>query len=416
MSSQHFRKDVDVWSLADEWGPEKVIQVYDPHTKMQGVLVIDNTAMGPGKGGIRFQPTVTPQEIFQLARVMTWKCAIAGLPFGGAKGGIRGNPLEVDRVAWVRAFAKAIKPYVPLQYIAATDMGTTEMDMAVFAHEIGDMRACTGKPTELGGIPHELGTTGYGVAIATDLTVKILNKLNLLNIEPKEARVAIQGFGNVGSFTAKFLDEMGYKVVAINDASACICDPNGLDIPKIMEELKLLRTKTKAPMLNDLNIMLKEPRDKIFEKEVDIFIPAATSYTINEQNVYKLISSKVKIVVEAANIPTTKGAEKILQQNGVWVIPDFLVNAGGVIGSYVEYIGGTEMQAFELIKYKITTNVKRVLIESVNSNSPPRIVAEEVAKRRVKKAMLLREGAIDVATEAYAREDLEEYMWRVEGL
>jgi glutamate dehydrogenase (NAD(P)+) len=237
-----------------------------------------------------------------------------------------------------------------------------------------------------------------------------------LNIDPKEARIAIQGFGNVGSFTAKFLDEMGYKVVAINDASACIYDPNGLDIPKIMEELKLLRTKMKAPVLNDLNDVPKEPRDKIFEKEADIFIPAATSYTINEQTVHHLISSKVKMVVEAANIPTTKGAERILQQNGVWIIPDFLVNAGGVIGSYVEYIGGTEMQAFELIKYKITTNVKRVLIEAANSNNPPRIVAEDVAKRRVKKAMLLREGAIDVATEAYAREDLEEYMWRVDGL
>ncbi len=416
MSAQSFRKDFDAWDLADEWGPEKVIQVYDPHTKMQGVLVIDNTAMGPGKGGIRFQPTVTPKEIFLLARVMTWKCAMAGLPFGGAKGGIRGNPLEVDRVAWVRAFAKAIKPYVPLQYIAATDMGTTEMDMAVFAHEIGDMRACTGKPTELGGIPHELGTTGYGVAIATDLSVKILNKLNILNIEPKEARVAIQGFGNVGSFTAKFLDEMGYKVIAINDASACICDPNGLDIPEIMEELKFLRTKTKAPMLSDLKIGIKEPRDKIFEKEADIFIPAASSYTINEQNVSILASSKVRIVVEAANIPTTKGAEEILREKGVWIIPDFLVNAGGVIGSYVEYIGGTEVQAFELIKYKITTNVKRVLIESAHSNSSPRSVAEKVAKRRVKKAMLLREGNIDVATEAYAREEFEEYMWRIEDL
>ncbi|MEM2910217.1 MAG: Glu/Leu/Phe/Val dehydrogenase [Nitrososphaerota archaeon] len=412
----HFRKDVDVWSLADEWGPEKVIQVYDPHTRMQGVLVIDNTAMGPGKGGIRFQPKITPQEIFLLARTMTWKCALAGLPFGGAKGGIKGNPLEVDRVAWVRAFAKAIKPYVPLQYIGATDMGTTEMDMAVFAHEIGDMKACTGKPTELGGIPHELGTTGYGVAIATDLSIKILNKLNLLNIEPKDARIAIQGFGNVGSFTAKFLDEMGYKVVAISDASACICDPNGLDVPKIMDELRLLRTKMKAPMLNDLKTAQKEPKEKIFEKKVDIFVPAATSYTINEQTVHNLISSKIKMVVEAANIPTTKDAENTLRQNGTWIIPDFLVNAGGLIGSYVEYIGGTEMQAFELIKYKITTNVKRVLIESVHSNCSPRSVAEEIAKRRVKKAMLLREGAIDVAREAYAREELEEYTWRGDEL
>ncbi|MEM2808579.1 MAG: Glu/Leu/Phe/Val dehydrogenase dimerization domain-containing protein, partial [Candidatus Caldarchaeum sp.] len=228
----------DVWSLADEWGPEKVVFVYDPDTGMRGVLVIDNTAIGPGKGGIRFTPTVTPVEVFRLARVMTWKCALAGLPFGGAKGGIMGDPNKVDRVAWMKSFAKAIKPYVPLQYVAATDMGTTELDMAVFAHEVGDVRACTGKPSEMGGIPHELGTTGYGVAVATDLTLKMLNKFGSISLDPREATVAIQGFGNVGSFTAKFLDELGYKIVAISDISGCIYNPEGLDIPLIMRELQ----------------------------------------------------------------------------------------------------------------------------------------------------------------------------------
>ncbi|MDW8063892.1 MAG: Glu/Leu/Phe/Val dehydrogenase dimerization domain-containing protein, partial [Candidatus Caldarchaeum sp.] len=109
--------ETDVWSLADEWGPEKVVFAYDPDTAMRGVLVIDNTAMGPGKGGIRFTETVTPVEVFRLARTMTWKCALAGLPFGGAKGGIMGDPSKVDRVRWMRSFAKMIKPYVPLQYI-----------------------------------------------------------------------------------------------------------------------------------------------------------------------------------------------------------------------------------------------------------------------------------------------------------
>lgn len=126
----------------DEWGPEKILQVYDPDTGMKGVLVIDNTATGPGKGGIRFAENVTPSEVFRLARTMTWKCASAGLPFGGAKGGIIANPNKVNKVEWMKSFAKMTKPYCPSQYIAATDVGTTELDMAVFAHEIGDMHAC----------------------------------------------------------------------------------------------------------------------------------------------------------------------------------------------------------------------------------------------------------------------------------
>jgi len=124
------------------------------------------------------------------------------------------------------------KPYVVQQYIAATDMGTTELDMAVFAHELGDMRACTGKPRELGGVPHELGTTGYGVAVATDLTLKMLTQMNMLNLDSKGVSVTIQGFGNVGSYTAKFLDDMGYRIVTVCDISGCIYDPEGLDITR----------------------------------------------------------------------------------------------------------------------------------------------------------------------------------------
>lgn len=375
---------------------------YDPDTNMRGVLVIDNTAMGPGKGGIRFTADVTPVEVFRLARVMTWKCALAGLPFGGAKGGIMGDPAKVDRVAWMKSFAKAIKPYVPLQYIAATDMGTTELDMAVFAHEIGDMSACTGKPRELGGIPHELGTTGYGVAIATDLTLKILNNSHSVNLDPKEAKVAIQGFGNVGSFAAKFLEELGYKIVAICDISACIYDPEGLDIPGIMTEL------ASCTHIANLKRYEKMPKEKIFDLGADIFIPAASSDTINSETAPRLLASKTKIVIEGANIPTTSEAERVLLKSGVWVIPDFAVNAGGVIGSFVEWRGGTEYEAFELIKYKITGNVKLIMSQADLKGNFPRKVAQEIAMARVKRAMLLRRGAIEVAREYFARRKLYE--------
>lgn len=418
------------WQEMDEWGPEKILQVYDPDTGMKGVLVIDNTATGPGKGGIRFAEMVTPLEVFRLARTMTWKCAAAGLPFGGAKGGIMADPNKVDRVAWIKSFAKMIRPYCPSQYIAATDVGTTELDMAVFAHEIGDMRACTGKPAELGGIPHELGTTGYGVSVAFKVALELLRGSKSIgnnnsispnkNRHEKEIRVTIQGFGNVGSFTAKFLDELvaGIKIVGVSDVSGFIYNQGGLNIPRLMLDM---RGKAK---LSDLRKSEKDDnkniphscydildKDDIYEVDSDVFIPAAMGGVINDKTAPKLLEHGIKIIVEAANIPTIPTADEHLNKNGVWIIPDFLANAGGVIGSFVEYQGRTEKEAFELIDYKITKNVKQILSDAMVQNDGsnydetqnPRKIATEKAKQIVYRAMLLRKGAINVAREAYDR-------------
>ena len=391
------------WEEIDEWGPEKVLQVYDPDTGMKGVLVIDNTSKGPGKGGIRFAPSVTPLEVFRLARTMTWKCAVSGLPFGGAKGGIIADPNKVDRVSWMKSFAKMIRPYCPSQYIAATDVGTTELDMAIFAHEIGDMRACTGKPSELGGIPHELGTTGYGVSVALQTAFDILKELKIIQLSKSQTRVVIQGFGNVGSFAARFLDQNGIKVVGVSDVSGFIYskDKNGLNIPKLMKDMK---GKAKLSDLKDYEYDLRD-KDEIFEIDLDIFIPAAMGGVINNKTAPKLLGNGVKMVVEAANIPTTVDACEYLYKNKIWVIPDFLVNAGGVIGSFVEYQGRTEKEAFDLIEYKITKNIKEVLTEAIMKEENPRKIATELSKQIVYRAMLLRKGAISVAREAYDRKD-----------
>ncbi|HEY7572883.1 MAG TPA: Glu/Leu/Phe/Val dehydrogenase [Nitrososphaeraceae archaeon] len=388
-----------VWEETDEWGPEKVLQVYDPDTGMKGVLVIDNTSTGPGKGGIRFAEGATPLEIFKLSRTMTWKCAAAGLPFGGAKGGIIADPNKVDRVAWVKSFAKMIKPYCPGQYIAATDIGTTELDMAIFAHEIGDMRACTGKPSELGGIPHELGTTGYGVTTALETALEVLLQLNAIHISRDSIKVSIQGFGNVGSFTARFLDSSGIKVVAISDISGLVYNKDGLNIPRLMIDMK---GKSMLSGLDGYTILNK---NQIFEIDSDIFIPAAMGNVIVDDTVTKIIDHGVKIVVEAANLPTTKKADEYLNSNGVWVIPDFLANAGGVIGSFVEYQGRTEKEAFDLIRYKISKNIKNILTQAIMNGENPRVLALELSKQLVYRAMLLRKGAISVAREAYSRKD-----------
>jgi glutamate dehydrogenase (NAD(P)+) len=435
----------------DEWGPEKVLQVYDPDTGMKGILVIDNTSTGPGKGGIRFAESVSPLEVFRLARTMTWKCAAAGLPFGGAKGGIVANPNAVDRVSWMKSFAKMIKPYCPSQYIAATDVGTTELEMAVFAHEIGDMRACTGKPLELGGIPHELGTTGYGVSVALDASLEMLNKLpssKSTRVQSalkefgdktdgrRERTVTIQGFGNVGSFTAKFLDDLpGIKVVGVSDVSAFIYDRDGLNIPRLMTDMKgkaklselsrdsytssssFSRHRTSNSNSNTQHARQYDIRDKeeIFDVDADIFIPAALGGVINDKTAPRLREHGVKIIVEAANIPTLPSADDYLIKNGILIIPDFLANAGGVIGSFVEYQGRTEREAFELIRHKITKNVRQVLIEALMQTRSVREgdleimnlrkVATEMSQQVVYRAMLLRKGAINLAREAYARKD-----------
>jgi len=389
---------VSVWEETDQWGPEKVLQVYDPDTGMKGVLVIDNTSTGPGKGGIRFAEGTSPLDVFKLARTMTWKCAAAGLPFGGAKGGIIADPNSVDRVAWVKSFAKMIRPYCPGQYIAATDIGTTELDMAIFAHEIGDMRACTGKPSELGGIPHELGTTGYGVTTALETALEVLSELKAIHIQRDNIKVSIQGFGNVGSFTARFLDSAGIKVVAISDVSGLVCNKDGLNIPRLMIDMK------GKSILSDLDGYDILDKNQIFEFNSDIFIPAAMGNVIIDKTVTKLLNHGVKIVIEAANLPTSSTADEYLNKNGVWLIPDFLANAGGVIGSFVEYQGRTEKEAFELIKYKISKNIKNIL-QAIMNEENPRILALEMSKQRVYRAMLLRKGAISVAREAYSRKD-----------
>jgi glutamate dehydrogenase (NAD(P)+) len=426
------RSPSSAWEEMDEWGPEKVLQVYDPDTGMKGVLVIDNTATGPGKGGIRFAESVTPLEVFRLARTMTWKCAAAGLPFGGAKGGIIADPNKVDRVAWMKSFAKMIKPYCPSQYIAATDVGTTELDMAIFAHEIGDMRACTGKPAEVGGIPHELGTTGYGVSVALKVALELLqdpknstddNSTSKKEQRDKEIRVTIQGFGNVGSFTARFLDELvGVKIVGVSDVSGFIYDKDGLNIPRLMIDMrgrtKLSDLRNKSQQQgNNKNISSYHynvlDKDEIFEVDSDIFIPAAMGGVINDKTAPKLLEHGIRIIVEAANIPTLPSADEYLNKNGVWIIPDFLANAGGVIGSFVEYQGRTEKEAFDLISYKITKNIKQVLAEAIVQKDKseyhevqnPRKIATEMAKQIVYRAMLLRKGAINVAREAYDRKD-----------
>jgi len=356
----------------DELGPEKVLQVYNAKVGMKGFVVIDNTALGPGKGGIRMTPNVSEEEVFNLARTMTLKNALADLPFGGAKSGIIADPRKISpekKAQIVKAFAEALKELCPSQYVSAPDINMGEKEMKLFAETNGDLKSVTGKPASMGGLPHELGSTGYGVFLATKIGAKHIG------LDLKKAKIAIEGFGNVGSFVAKFLHEMGAKIHAVSDINGVVYDPEGLDYEKLVKVNKETGTIYEYPAPKKLY-------DKeLFELPVDVIITAAIPNVITSANVDRV---KAKLIVQGSNIPIRTHIEKILHKRKVLVIPDFVANAGGVISSYVEFIGGTEEEMFKTIKEKIEKNTKEVLEKSEKEDIYPRHAARGIALKRIK--------------------------------
>ncbi len=359
----------------DEFGFERIIEVYDQKTGMQGVCVIHNTARGPGKGGIRMVPDLTTEEVMGLARAMTWKNAMADLPFGGAKSGIRADPRKLtpeQKEAHIRAFARKIGEVIPSRYIAGPDMNITEREMAQFADELGTPMACTGKPSSVGGLPHELGSTGFGVAVSARTAVEHAGK------SLEGMTVAIEGFGNVGTFTMKFLTEWGAKVVAVSDSKGTIYDKNGLDYAALMR-VKAEKGTVTAAAGERLEAA------KLFEIPADILVPGARPDVIHAGNVANI---KAKMVAEAANLPAKYEIEQALMKRGVVVLPDFVANAGGVISSYCETMGWDPETMFKVVEGKVKSNT-RVMLERANDNDT-RKAAMEIARERVSDAMRFR--------------------------
>lgn len=357
---------------SDEFGPERIVNIYDPKTGMEGVLCVDNTARGPGKGGIRLVPDISVQEVYRLARAMTWKNALADIPFGGAKAGIKGDPKKIDKIAWMRAFARGLKQLVPEVYIAGPDMNTTEKEMAAFADEVGFMGGATGKPLEVNGLPHELGSTGFGV------THSALVAMEFANVERKGATVAIEGFGNVGVFTARFMTEKGAKIVAVSDSKGAIYDAKGLDIPKL-EKIKLeTGSVTNYPGAKKISA------GDLFALQVDVLVPGARPDVITAKN-KDLV--KAKVIVQGGNLPISAAIEAELEKKGIVNVPDFVANAGGVISSYVETIGGSPEQMFQIVERKLVANTRLVLKTAKEKKIPSRQAALGIAQERVRKAM-----------------------------
>ncbi len=324
-----------------------------------GFRVQHSIARGPCKGGLRYGPNVTLDEIRGLAAEMTWKCAVANIPFGGAKGGVICDPQnlskgELERIT--RRYTAEILDYIgPERDVPAPDMNTNEQTMAWIMdtysmHVRHTVTACvTGKPFDLGGSRGRPEATGRGCMFVTDQALKRFGR------ERSATRVIIQGFGNVGSQAARLMHEAGYKIIGVGDIKGGVFNTHGLDIPKLLEHSKQIKTVdgfTGGERIGNLEIL---------EQDCDVLIPAATESVINSKNADRI---KARILVEGANSPTTPPADDILFDRGVFVVPDILANAGGVTVSYFEWV--QDRQGYFWPEGMVNERLKHIMVAAFN--------------------------------------------------
>lgn len=363
----------EMFDFADQLGPYKILHVRRPALGLKAVVCVDNVACGPSIGGVRMAPDVSAAEAFRLARAMTFKNAAAGLPHGGGKAVIYGDPkmpvAEKERL--IRGFAQAIADMT--DYIPGPDMGTDERAMAWVKDEIG---RSVGLPRVLGGIPlDEIGATGFGLAASVDVAK------GYAGIDLKGARVVVQGFGAVGMHAARHLARAGARLVAASDSHGTIADENGLDVEALIQH------KHAGRDLGAFGAGRKLGVDAVIDIACEVWVPAARPDVIRADNVARL---NARIVAQGANIPCTQEAEAALHRSGVLCLPDFIANAGGVICASVEYHGGSEGQAMTVIDEKIRANTRAVLEEARRTGAEPRAAAVALAERRVREAASLR--------------------------
>ena len=320
--------------------PSRELKVYVPvrmdsgHIEVfEGYRVQHNIARGPAKGGIRYSPDVTLEEVKALAAWMTWKCAVVNVPFGGGKGGVICDPSqmslgELERMT--RRYAAELIDFIgPEKDVPAPDMNTNEQTMA-WIMDTYSMHArhtvtavVTGKPIALGGSAGRREATGRGVLFVVNEAIK------RFNLTPAQTSVVVQGSGNVGGIGAELMHEAGYKVIAISDVYGGIYNAAGLDIPAALSHLRATRSFEGFPGAEAVS------NSELLEIECDVLVPAATENQITSQNADRL---KCKVLAEGANGPTTANADQILHNKGIFVIPDILANAGGVTVSYFEWV------------------------------------------------------------------------------
>ena len=367
--------DPGIWKILTK--PKRQIIVACPVQMDNGAIEVFtgyrvqyNITLGPAKGGIRYHPDVTLDEVTALAAWMTWKCAVSQLPFGGGKGGVVCDPSKMSKrelEALTRRYtAEIIDAIGPEKDVPAPDVNTNEQIMAWFSDtysmHVGHTSTAvvTGKPVELGGSLGRREATGRGVTIITRESAEHLG------FSLKGARVAVQGFGNVGSVAADLLSDLGAKIIAVTDWKAGVYNAAGLDINKLLAHNGERRTVEGFPGAEPIT------NAELFKLDVDVLIPAAIEEQITADNAQDI---KAKLIVEGANGPTTPEAHKILHDRGVFIVPDILANAGGVTVSYFEWV--QDRHGYFWPEYEVNTKLEAKMMEAF------RIVLDTAQKYRV---------------------------------
>lgn len=376
------QQTAQVHPFLDKWGPERIEEVHDSELGIDGILIIDNTSLGPGCGGIKISSTVTHFNTFQLARSTTWKGALFDIPLGGASAGIKANPAEIDKLKCIRAFAHKVASYVPERYIAAPGMNTGKLEMCAFAEELRNNSSATGKPESLGGIPYELGVIGFGVGVAVETVVKTAHSIGGISKNLSEVTIGIRGWGRVGCEVAKYITNKKARVVAICDSWGGCYNSKGLDISKT---LKYACAESERKSVKSFKLGTTLSKDEFMGIECDLIILTDWEPTLDEKKA-KLI--KAKCVVEGSDNSVPPDVEQILHKCGIFVVPDILATAGGVISSYAECNSWSSNIAFSVIEAKIEERTKLVIQQALESKTPPRTICIELAQSRISGAVM----------------------------
>jgi len=378
--------------------PERILTVTVPVRMDSGRIrrfeahrVQHSTVRGPAKGGIRYHPNVTLDEVKALATWMTWKCAVVNIPFGGAKGGVTCNPKEMSQgelERMTRRYTSAILPMIgPKQDIPAPDVYTNPQTMAWIMDTYSMMKGyaipgvVTGKPISLGGSLGRNEATGRGVFYTIQAACE------RLGIPLKDAVAVVQGFGNAGSVAAQCLAEAGAKIVAVSDTTGCIYNVRGLDVPTLVRYKEFTHHVSGFPESESIT------PEQLLALKCDILIPAALENTIYEENA---ASVKARIIAEAANGPLTREADQILESKGVFTIPDILCNAGGVTVSYFEWVQDEQhlfwdaQDVYNKLEKVMKTSFGEVFKLYVDRKVPMRIAANMLGIGRVAEAVKIR--------------------------
>lgn len=380
--------------------PDKEVTLYIPVGMDNGTLevftgyrVLHSTVRGPGKGGIRFAPDVSLDEVRALAAWMTWKCAVVDIPFGGAKGGVICDPRKMSRgelERLTRRYTAELTSWLgPERDVPAPDVGTNEQTMAwvmdTYSMHVGmaTTAVVTGKPIELGGSRGRKEATGRGVMICVDQAIE------KLKMKKEGCRTIIQGFGNVGSMAADLMQQAGYKIIGLADIGGGLYNENGFDVPKVIDWV----TNQKKPLQDFPGGGQKMSAKDVLFQPCDVLIPAAVENQITEKNASNV---HAKILCEGANGPTTWQADAILDNKGVFTVPDILGNAGGVTVSYFEWV--QDRQGFFWRESEVNERLMDIMVgafdvvvkyaEKHKVNN--RIAAYMVAIDRVAKALKMR--------------------------